>query len=370
MFAPWARRFCIFVAASALVHAALLSELPGWMGMTEPAPTPLTAELIAPQPEAPPAKPAPPPRAPRVAARPRPAPVPPPEPAQPHVERLPLARTEVPTDSDPVAAEPPAAEPPVDVAAAEPQSPPDPSPEPVPPPATEAPAPRVLATSAPPIRDLPRAGAIRYEVLYGADKFPIGRTVLVWTMDNDAYRMSSTWETTGLVGFFRPFQLSYVSEGRVDAAEGLRPDMFSARRGRDGERQAAARFDWPALKLTLGTPAQPQSVALPPGTLDRLSFIYQLARSDLSPRRTQLRITDGSKLETYTLEIGATETIELPLGTLRTVPIRQIRALGRESIEVWLAPERHFLPVRIRHFTRDGKMSGEQIATEITTNAR
>jgi hypothetical protein len=187
-------------------------------------------------------------------------------------------------------------------------------------------------------------------------------------MSASTFRLSSTWETTGLVGLFRPIQLSYSSEGRVDRAEGLVPELFQSllqRRGRAGERQAAARFDWNALKLQLGSQARTENVTLVKGTLDRLSFIYQLARSDLSPKRTQLRITDGIKLEIYTIEIGETELIEVPLGILRSVPIRQVRAPGQESIEIWLSPDQHFLPVRIRHFNRDGRMAGEQSATEI-----
>jgi len=357
VFSTPARRFLIFIAASVVLHVLLFTGLPRILGATTPEPTALTAEIVAlNEPMAEPAvadAPTPAPKAPRPAV---PTAIvtdqaPPPPPATPPSQPSP---------------EPP----PADTSA--PETPEKPEETPKPPIETIPEKPRpTITTSAPPIRDLPRAGTIKYDVSYGGDRAPIGRTVSTFALDASAYRLSSIWETTGVVSLFRPIQLSYSSEGRIDSGEGFVPELFQAslnRRGREGERQAAARFDWPALRLQLGSPARGESVALSRGTLDRLSFIFQLARSDLSPKRTQLRITDGNKLETYTIEIGETEVIDVPLGMLRSVPIRQIRAPGQESIEIWLAPDQHYLPVRIRHFNRDGKMGGEQSATEIILN--
>jgi hypothetical protein len=55
---------------------------------------------------------------------------------------------------------------------------------------------------------------------------------------------------------------------------------------------------------------------------------------------------------------------------MRTIPVRQVRIPGRESIEIWLAPERQYLPVRIRFLDRNSEMSGEQVAADIATDAR
>ena len=47
------------------------------------------------------------------------------------------------------------------------------------------------------------------------------------------------------------------------------------------------------------------------------------------------------------------------------LPVRQLRKPGQESIELWLAPERRYLPVRIRFLDRNGEISGEQLAADI-----
>jgi hypothetical protein len=216
----------------------------------------------------------------------------------------------------------------------------------------------------PPVRDLPQSGSQSYEVFIGAARLHIGRTLLTWTIDDQTYRLSSSSETTGLAGFLRPYQLDYLSEGRVDAS-GFQPESFSVRRGRNGARQYAARFDWNAGELTLGPVSAPRKVTLPGGTLDVLAFIYQLARAQLVPGRVQVSVTTGNRLETYTLEIGAEEDFEAPTGTIRVLPVRQLRKPGHESMELWLAPERQYLPVRIRFLDRNGEVSSEQLAADI-----
>jgi hypothetical protein len=81
-----------------------------------------------------------------------------------------------------------------------------------------------------------------------------------------------------------------------------------------------------------------------------------------------MTITSGHKLESYVLDITAEESIELPLGTMRAVPVRQVRAPGEERLELWLAADPPRLPVRLRFFDRDGNLTVEQIATRIETH--
>jgi hypothetical protein len=83
------------------------------------------------------------------------------------------------------------------------------------------------------------------------------------------------------------------------------------------------------------------------------------------PGRYHLPITTGTRFEVYGFEIGPEEPLETPIGTVRALPIRQLPRSGLESIELWLAAEYRYLPVRIRHYDREGNLSGEQIVNEI-----
>ena len=239
-------------------------------------------------------------------------------------------------------------------------------PPPVAPPAAEAskPDPKPVPMLA---RRLPRKGEITYELYFGSDKFSVGRTLQTWELDDDGYRLSSISETTGLVALFSRQRLAYESRGQL-TARGLRPEHFTTHRVRSGRSEnAAADLDWSAMTAMVGNPQR--SVALPADAQDLVSFMYQLGLLPLVPGRIELPITNGWKLERYELEIGGEEQLRTPFGTLRAVPVRQVRRPGQESIELWLAAEYRWLPVRIRFFDREGEPSGEQLVSDIRVSA-
>jgi hypothetical protein len=215
------------------------------------------------------------------------------------------------------------------------------------------------------VRSLPRKGRITYNLVYGRDAFPVGRTVQTWEMDGGAYRLASRSETTGIVDLFRSQHRTYFSRGTL-TREGLRPRTFlmSRNRGR-GTEEARAQFDWDAAKVTLGPATGQRQESLPPQSQDLLSFMYQLSLAPPQPGRLRQVVTNGSRIETYDLEVRPEETIATPLGALRALPIRQMAKPGDETIELWLATEYRYLPVRLRFFNREGEPQGEQIVTEI-----
>jgi hypothetical protein len=238
---------------------------------------------------------------------------------------------------------------------------------------TPAPEPIVIAKAepstskaeAPPLRTLPRKGKITYNLLYGSAGFPVGRTVQNWQIDGSSYRIASASETTGIVDVFRSQHRNYFSRGSI-GREGFRPQSFlmSRNRGR-GLEEARAQFDWDAASITLGPVTEPRHETLPAGSQDLVSFAYQLALNPPKPGRLRVPVTNGNKLETYQLDVMPEESIETPLGVLRALPLKQVRSAGEESIEVWLASEYRYLPVRIRFIDREGKPAGEQVVREI-----
>ncbi|HEV7394553.1 MAG TPA: DUF3108 domain-containing protein [Burkholderiales bacterium] len=215
------------------------------------------------------------------------------------------------------------------------------------------------------LRTLPRKGRITYNLVYGRDQFPVGRTVQTWQMDGTTYQLASRSETTGIVDLIRSQHGTYLSRGSL-TRQGLRPDTFlmSRNRGR-GTEQARAVFDWNGATVTLDGSAAPRNEKLPPDTQDILSLMYQIALDPPPMGRFQRSVTNGRGVDIYELDSLPEETIETPLGALRALPVRQVRKPGEESLELWFATEYRYLPVRIRFFNRDGEPQGEQIVTEI-----
>ncbi|MEK6594841.1 MAG: DUF3108 domain-containing protein [Pseudomonadota bacterium] len=230
--------------------------------------------------------------------------------------------------------------------------------------ATKTPAP-AAASAVAPARSLPSKGRITYTLYLGTDKFSVGKAVQSWEVEGDDYKLGSMAETTGIADLFRSQRLNYLSAGKI-TAHGLRPQTFLMSRTRRGSTEAArAEFDWNAAKIMLGKAPDQHALALPANSQDFISFMYQFSLTPPAPGRIRVSITNGSRLESYELDVLEPENIETPLGTLTALPIKQVRRTGDESIEVWLAVDYRYLPVKVRFIDREGNPSGEQVVSEI-----
>ena len=337
------RRLLAAVVVSLLLHVLALSG--AWFHVAEapPTPPPLEARLASAPPPA--AKPA------SLPPKPRPRPKPAPRRGTP-----PGVKVATVAAATPLALPPP------------PQSP-EPGLETAEPAAVVKPAPATLPTppapAAAPAKKLPDKGRITYTLFLGTDKFSVGKTVQSWDVEGDTYKLGSISETTGIADLFYSQHLNYLSEGRISTA-GLRPEMFlMSRKRRDETEVEKADFNWDSGQITLGKVQNRRTEALPAGSQDMVSFIYQLALAPPAPGRVRMPITNGANLETYELDVLQEESIETPLGTLKTLPVKQLRHAGEESIEFWLAADYRYLPVKIRFIGRDGAQSGEQIVNDI-----
>ncbi|MDH5534845.1 MAG: DUF3108 domain-containing protein [Betaproteobacteria bacterium] len=344
MSSRYAGRFAVAIVLSAIGHAALVAGAWVKVPQTVPEPPPLEARIVSAPPPAPKPVAKPKQAPPRKAGPPRrAAPKPPPAPVIASAGPLALPPEPAPELDVPAAEAPPAAEP----------------------------APEAVALAAPPgpgpapLRSLPKKGRITYTLYLGDDQFTVGRTVQSWEVEEGAYRMGSFSETTGIVDLFRSQRLNYLSQGRI-TAQGLKPDKFLMSRTRRGKtEEAQALFDWDGGTVTLGKTGERRSASLPATSQDMVSFIYQLGLAPPAPGRVELPITNGSRLETYELEVLPEEEIKTPLGTLRALPVKQLPRPDEERIDVWLATEYRYLPVRIRFYDREGNPAGEQIVSEI-----
>ena len=327
-----ARLFWLALAGSLLLHASLLGSLdwtlPQWQDALEPAP--IEARLMPP-PVAPPPK-ARPPAPPR-----RPRPAPPPAPVAAPV--VPAAVAEVPEAEESVALVAPRDEPVVAAAApAEPAA------------DTE--------TAPPPLNPLPPRIDLHFELRYGLAR---GEQTLLWVNQGERYTITSVAAATGLTGVFYSGHFVQTSSGRI-TPRGLQPEEFWDQRG---DKRSSARFDAANATLTLNrAKGAPRHFALHDEVQDVLSLFFQLALT-APPSGGQLTYTvfNGKKLRSYTYEVRGEETLETEVGTLRTLHLaRRTGSDGR--FEVWLAIDRHYLPVRILR-TEESGFDGELVIRSI-----
>ncbi|WP_295541585.1 DUF3108 domain-containing protein [uncultured Pseudacidovorax sp.] len=371
---PW-RALALLALAVAVAHVLLLGLLP--LG-SEPPPLPLahsfsTREVVIAPPA--PAAPAPARAAPRAAHR---APVHRPAPA-PAAVPVPAAEPATPVPEAPA--------PPVDAASA-------------PQPAASAPAPQAAASApagmdaasadangSPPgaspgpaggdgaggtgtaAAGTPTAGATVPLQLPGSVKLDFDATgqqgmqpmsgvfgELSWLQDGERYNAR-----LALKVLFRTIR-AQTSEGRI-GPQGIAPDRFSDRR----RSEVATHFVRDTGEIVFSSANS--RVPLQPGAQDRLSVLMQLTAlvggdpaRYTAGRTISLQVAGPRDADVWTFRVEGDETVATPSGEH---PARRLVRLPRreydQKIEVWLAPDLGWLPVRIRQTEANGDFADLQL---------
>lgn len=183
--------------------------------------------------------------------------------------------------------------------------------------------------------------------------FRIGQISETYTRNKDRYTLISNTSAVGLLALFQRGKIAIKSSGLV-TDHGLQPLHFSDLRNGEEVKNHRAEFDWEAKKLTLIQQSQNNVVALPDGTQDRLSAMYQfmflpLEKSDL----LSFNMTNGSKLDIYNYRIMPNQNVSVPLGTFKAWYLTSIEA-GTNRTELWLATEHYNFPYKMIITDRDG----------------
>ena len=184
-----------------------------------------------------------------------------------------------------------------------------------------------------------------YDIYKGPMK--IGRIEESFARDKDRYTLISTTRAVGLLAVFNPGKILISSSGSV-GARGLQPLRFSDQRENHESRNRRAELDWNAKRITLIQQAQRTSVALPDGTQDRLSAMYQFMFLSLQPGTTlDFPMTNGGKLDNYHYVITRGGQLKTPAGAFDTLYLDSQAKKGESRTEVWLATQQYNLPCKM-----------------------
>ena len=351
-------RVILLVAVSLLLHALVLSAIRNRLAVSvaevEPAPRTIDAALIV---EAPPA----PPPVRRAVPRPRPRPAPP----KPAPVQEPVAV------SEPVPAVPPTVQPIDDsdrpgpgdgdtTAAAEPEPPPV---APAPDPSLVQAAPEQRAEPAGPdlaaemtelggaLESLPAAGTYVYKLRDSRYSALSGTTTIDWRVD----AASKRYETRLRMTVFGIPLADITSAGAIRRF-GLAPERYVQKTGTRAPQ--AANLDWEQRIVTFSSRTFQRPAH--EGMQDRLSFQFQLMAlgqnlpAAFKPGATiSMEVAGPGDVESYHFLVVGTETVETEAGPIEAIKLDRPRVdAGDTRIEVWLAPERRYLPIRLRFTDR------------------
>lgn len=174
----------------------------------------------------------------------------------------------------------------------------------------------------------------------------LGRIDEEFARNGNRYTLSSTSTPEGLMAMFKPGKVFMHSKGLV-AERGLRPDSFSHTRenDQDGNR---AEFDWSRNELAISSGGQRQNLALPPGTQDRLSAMYQFMFLAMEQARSvDFPMTNGRKLDDYHYAVEPGNKVDTPLGPLDALYLDSQSKPGENRTEIWLATRYRHLPCKM-----------------------
>jgi hypothetical protein len=192
----------------------------------------------------------------------------------------------------------------------------------------------------------PREIASEYRVTQSG--VTVGRVSESFVRRGDQYAITSVTRSEGPLKLVFDEQVTLESAGRVGRA-GLEPLSFGQRRAGRPDRDLKATFDWDAHLMRATYRGERIEAALPDGTQDRLSLMYQFMNIGAESReQVQVPMSNGRKIELYTYRLVERVKLATPAGEFETLHYERVVKDAKEArAEVWLAREHHNFPVRV-----------------------
>ncbi len=218
---------------------------------------------------------------------------------------------------------------------------------------------------------LPRSGPagaarrveIEFEIFSGADRQPMGKGRHLYASTNDQSFGVSIKQMPRPDEAAQETSWQLEISGRIDR-QGLSPLIF--------QMQGALPERFISLKEAAGGPASlpgtTRSGRMPDGILDRQSLLYQFMLVPPSNSGGKLWLTDGVKNSLYAYRIAGYESLAIPsVGEVQVMKLVFSTAGSAETIELWLIPDKRYLPAKMRHTDRLGVIT-EQVVVSLESN--
>jgi Protein of unknown function (DUF3108) len=182
---------------------------------------------------------------------------------------------------------------------------------------------------------------------------PEGKATMTYNLQGGDYQITSLAKANGLAALVLS-ELLQTSEGALTKT-GLQPSKFTYNYGDKASKSRLATFDWQTKTVKMETAAGVQTEQLPDEAQDLLSFMYQFMY--VPPlHKMQIHIVNGKSLRTYDYSFEGESSIPLPMGEVNTIHIQHSNNENEEKIELWLAVDYQYLPVKILKIDKNGKI--------------
>ena len=194
---------------------------------------------------------------------------------------------------------------------------------------------------------------IDYDVRRSLDGSAIGAAKTIYLLDQDnRYSIRNEVEAKGFVSLFYWNKLVQTSDGFV-TSEGLKPVNYHYKFCSRIDNAAA--FDWESKKIITTMNGKTNEFEMQEASQDMLSFMYQFM---FEPPLTKMKlyITNGKSYKPYDYAYIGDEIIETDTDKIETMHIAKFNYSNEERIDLWLAKDYRFIPIKIRKTEKDGSI--------------
>ena len=174
-------------------------------------------------------------------------------------------------------------------------------------------------------------------------------------LSDGKYHIVSESDPVGILALFVRTRVKAVSSGTITPT-GLRPEQFEYGRLDDASKSVSATFDWNADLLRMSFDGRTETAPLAPGAQDGVSVMYQFMYLHADKLRDLVfqMTRNGRKIETYHYQLAGHQQLDTQIGKLDTLHLVKKREANDNGVEVWLAPDRNFFPVKLLIIENDG----------------
>jgi hypothetical protein len=197
--------------------------------------------------------------------------------------------------------------------------------------------------------------------LYRNDKLT-GETLFQLTTRDEQWRMISA--TKGTKGLTSWIGLRENSTGEGDWHEGRpRPLRYERKVTAVISREWSADFNWAEGVVRTSYPDGESTLQLEPGVVDEMA-LGLVIRKGLNNGENEwfLRQVDEDEIEDVHFRVSSVESVQTPLGCLRTHVVEKVRAAtSKRYTRTYYAADHAFAPVLIEH----GKHGGDHVRGQV-----
>ena len=151
------------------------------------------------------------------------------------------------------------------------------------------------------------------------------------------------------------YSFSEQSQFTLDENNRIQPISYQLKKGALGkDRQASVKFDWKRKQADSREDNDQWKLAIHPGDLDKISYQLQL-QEDMRQGRKDLhyQVVNENERDNYQFLVENEETLDTPLGPIKTIRLKMQRDNNKRQTWIWLAKDWNYMLVKLRQLEKN-----------------